>query len=224
MTVLVLFMNTTDTKLTKPLLRGHFHQAAFFFALGACAMMLAGTDTLNDFFILLVYSLSLTGLFAVSAIYHRPTWTPEKRMWMKRLDHAAIYVLIAGTGTALFYFSLPPETKLKLLILTWTVATFGIFQSLFWVTAPKWVSSILYLCAGYIVVPYFSEMHAGLGNTGIILIVVGGIFYTIGAVIYAVKKPNPWPLIFGYHEIFHLLVIFGAAFHFIAINRLLVKT
>ncbi len=214
-------MSTIDNKLTKPLLRGHFHQAAFFFALGACVMMLSNAHNLSTFLTLLIYSLSLTGLFAVSAVYHRPTWTPNIRMWMRRLDHAAIYVLIAGTGTPLFYLSLPPETGFKLLMLTWTIATFGIFQSLFWVNAPKWVSSIFYVCAGYIVVPYFSEMRASLGTSGITLILAGGFFYTAGAIIYALKKPDPWPKVFGYHEIFHLLVIVGAIFHFIAINSLI---
>lgn len=214
-------MDIIENKLTKPLLRGHFHQAAFFFAAGACVMMLAQIKTTSLFIALLIYSLSLTGLFGVSAVYHRPTWSPSKRMWMRRLDHAAIYVLIAGTGTPLFYLSLPPETGMKLLILTWTVASFGIFQSLFWVNAPKWVSSILYVIAGYIVVPYFPEMKSSLGTSGILLIIAGGVFYTIGAIIYAVKRPDPWPKFFGYHEIFHLVVIVGAVFHFISINRLI---
>ncbi|MBC7712274.1 MAG: hemolysin III family protein [Rhizobacter sp.] len=214
-------MSTVDTKLTKPYLRGHSHQAAFFLALGACLMMLSKTHSITTFISLLIYSLSLCGLFGISALYHRPTWSPSSRQWMKRLDHAAIYVLIAGTGTPLFYLALPLEAGVTLIMITWTVALFGILQSLFWVNAPKGVASILYVCAGYLVVPYIKELHAGLGTHGIELIFIGGFFYTIGAVIYAVKRPNPWPKTFGYHEIFHLLVIIGAAFHFIVINNLI---
>jgi hemolysin III len=214
-------MNTTHNKPPKPLLRGHSHQAAFFFALGACVMMLTKTNSLTTFISLFIYSFSLVALFGISAIYHRPMWTPEKRKWMKRMDHAAIYILIAGTGTPIFYLVLPLEAGITLLMLTWIVAAFGIFQSLFWVGAPKWVSSIFYILAGYLVVPYYKELHAGLGDHGIIMLILGGIFYTIGAVIYALRKPNPWPTTFGYHEIFHLLVIIGATFHFILINQLI---
>ncbi|MBC7429952.1 MAG: hemolysin III family protein [Bacteriovorax sp.] len=214
-------MSTADTKLVKPYLRGHSHQAAFFFALGACMMMISKTHSLTTLISLLIYSLSLCGLFGISALYHRPTWTSQKRQWMKRLDHAAIYVLIAGTGTPLFYLALPLESGVTLLMITWTVAVFGILQSLFWVNAPKWISSIFYVAAGYLVVPYFKELHAALGTHGIEMLLIGGFFYTVGAVIYAVKRPNPWPKTFGYHEIFHLLVIMGAAFHFIVINNLI---
>jgi hemolysin III len=214
-------MKTNELKLTKPTLRGHSHQAAFFFALGACTMMLSKTHSMTTFISLFIYSLSLIGLFGISALYHRPTWSPEKRKWMKRLDHTAIYVLIAGTGTPIIYLSLPLEMGVTLLMITWTVAIFGILQSLFWVTAPKWVSSIFYVAAGYLLVPYFKELHTALGDHGIEMMLIGGVFYTIGAIIYAIKKPNPWPATFGYHEIFHLLVIIGAAFHFIVINNLI---
>ena len=214
-------MNTSDTQLTKPYLRGHSHQAAFFFALGACVMMLFRTHSLTTFISLFIYSLSLCGLFGISALYHRPTWTPEKRQWMKRLDHAAIYVLIAGTGTPLFYLALNLESGITLLMITWTVALLGILQSLFWVNAPKWVSALFYVTAGCLVLPYYKELHQGIGTHGMDLIYIGGFFYVVGAVVYAAKKPNPWPKTFGYHEIFHLLVILGATFHFIVINNLI---
>jgi hemolysin III len=213
-------MENLEKKLLKPYLRGHFHQAGFFFFLGASLVLMAQAENIQTFFVLFVYSISLNALFATSALYHRPNWEPAARMWMKRLDHAAIYVLIAGTGTPLLSLSLKPESLTKVLTIIWIVAIFGILQSLFWVKAPKWVSSILYVIAGYIVVPYFKEMHSSLGDNGIALIISGGFFYTVGAVIYAVKKPNPYPKYFGYHEIFHLLVILGAAFHFVAVYKL----
>ncbi len=211
-------METTDNKIDKPLLRGHSHQAAFFFAFGVCVMLIAKTTDRTTFVAALIYSLSLISLFGISALYHRPNWKPKQRMWMRRLDHAAIYVLIAGTSTPICLLALAPETGVKLLQLVWGAALFGIFQSLVWVTGPKWVSSVLYIIAGCLVIPFMKELQAALSQTQIQLIISGGIAYMVGAVIYALKKPNPFPKVFGYHEIFHLLVIVGATLHFIAVS------
>ncbi len=206
---------------TKPLLRGHFHQAAFFFTFGACAMLLARAHDERNFLAALIYSLSLTGLFGISTLYHRPNWNPKQRMWMRRLDHAAIYISIAGTSTPICLLALPPAVGMKVLTLVWSAAGFGIFQSLFWITAPKWVSSILYVTVGLLVVPYLPEFRAALHIRDIVFIFLGGAFYIVGALVYAIKRPDPSPAIFGYHEIFHLLVIFGALFHFLAVAPLI---
>lgn len=141
-------------------------------------------------------------------------------MRMRRLDHAAIYILIAGTSTPICLFALSPEQGFKLLKLVWGAAIFGIFQSLFWVNGPKWVSSILYVIAGLLVIPFMSELKMVLSSIQIQLILSGGAFYIIGAVIYAIKRPNPYPKYFGYHEIFHLLVIAAAILHFLAVSPL----
>ena len=213
-------MNTHDQKSLKPLLRGHFHQAAFFFALGACAMLVARVHEQKSLIAALIYSLSLILLFGISSLYHRPNWQPNQRMWMRRLDHAAIYILIAGTSTPICLLALSPEQGFKLLKLVWGAAIFGIFQSLFWVNGPKWVSSILYVIAGLLVIPFMSELKMVLSSIQIQLILSGGAFYIIGAVIYAIKRPNPYPKYFGYHEIFHLLVIAAAILHFLAVSPL----
>lgn len=209
------------TTLSKPLLRGHFHQAAFFVALGACAMLVSQSRDSRNLMAALIYSFSLCGLFGISALYHRPTWKPVPRMWMRRLDHAAIYILIAGTSTPICLLALSPEIGTRLLQLVWGAATFGMFQSLFWVQAPKWVSSILYVVVGGIIFPYLAELKAVLSNNDIRLIYAGGVVYVAGAIVYALKRPNPKPQVFGYHEIFHLLVIAGAAFHFQVIAGLI---
>lgn len=214
-------MGTTKTTLSKPLLRGHFHQAAFFVALGACAMLVSQSSDSRNLMAALIYSFSLCGLFGISALYHRPTWKPVPRMWMRRLDHAAIYILIAGTSTPICLLALSPEIGTRLLQLVWGAATFGMFQSLFWVQAPKWVSSILYVVVGGIIFPYLAELKAVLSNNDIRLIYAGGVVYVAGAIIYALKRPNPAPQVFGYHEIFHLLVIAGAFFHFQVIAGLI---
>ena len=214
-------MNTHDQKLLKPLLRGHFHQAAFFFALGACAMLVYRVEEKKSLIAALTYSFSLITLFGISTLYHRPTWQPKQRMWMRRLDHSAIYILIAGTSTPICLLALAPETGIKLLQLVWGAAIFGIFQSLIWVNGPKWVSSILYVITGLLVLPFLSELRMVLTTSQIQLIFVGGALYIIGALIYALKRPNPFPKHFGYHEIFHLLVVLAAILHFLAVSPLI---
>ncbi len=167
-----------------------------------------------------VYSLSLVGLFGCSALYHRPTWSSKYRDWMKRIDHAAIFVLIAGTGTPVSLLAVGGETGNKLLGLFWITALVGILQSLFWVKAPKWVSATIYVAVGWVGLPFMDDLRRGLGPTGIMLLVTGGVIYSLGAVIYAMKRPNWFPKFFGYHELFHVLVIIAAGFHFLCIQRL----
>jgi hemolysin III len=209
-------------KLQKPLLRGHFHQSAFFIALGACAMLVSKSHNTLELIATLVYAFSLTGLLGISTLYHRPNWSPERRKWMRRLDHSAIYILIAGTSTPICLLLLPAPTGMKMLELVWGAALFGILQSLFWVEAPKWISSLLYIIVGCLVIPFLSELRLVLSTTDLIFLFSGGFVYILGAIIYALKKPNPFPKYFGHHEIFHLLVIAGAFFHFLVINRLVV--
>jgi hemolysin III len=214
-------MMTTKKVLVKPLLRGHFHQAAFFFALGACSMLFFNIHGARAIVATVIYSLSLVGLFGISALYHRPTWNPHQRVWMKRMDHAAIYVLIAGTTTPICLLALSKIAGVKLLWILWSAAIFGILQSLFWVTAPKWFSALLYIAVGCLIVPYLPEFKEALAANNVLLIIAGGIVYIVGAIIYALKKPNPSPRFFGYHEIFHLLVIIGATLHFLVIAKLI---
>jgi len=203
----------------KPLLRGHFHQAAFFFAMGACSLLLVDGGV-GRIFPLLIYSISLCGLLGVSALYHRKHWQVRGRAWMRRLDHAFIFILIAGTATPICLWALPPAEGPFILVVLWAATAVGVLQSLFWGKAPKWVAAILYVGVGWIVVPYFSDFQRALSTTQVGLLLGGGIIYTVGAVVYALKKPNPWPPIFGYHEIFHLLVIVAATFHFVVIYGL----
>lgn len=205
----------------KPLLRGHLHQSAFFIALGASAVLLLNTKSINQFLTMLIYIISLISLFGISALYHRPNWAPHYRIWWKRLDHAAIYFLIAGTGTPIFKLGLSESSAMKMLLITWIIALFGILQSLFWVKAPKWVSAILYIIAGWIIVPFWAELKNALSFSQLFFLILGGFFYTTGAIFYALKRPNLIPKIFGYHELFHLFVNLGAMFHFIVIWKLL---
>jgi hemolysin III len=208
-------------KIVKPLLRGHFHQGAFFFAMGASSMLIANSHGMRQVIAMVIYSISIVALFGISSLYHRPNWSPGPRTWMKRLDHAAIFVMIAGTATPLCLLAMSEESGQKLLIIIWAAALLGIVQSLFWVKAPKLLSAILYIVMGWLAVPYLPEIQNTLGTASIVLLLVGGVIYTAGALVYAFKKPNPWPTVFGYHEIFHIMVIIAAVFHFIVIAGLM---
>jgi hemolysin III len=205
---------------TKPLLRGHFHQAAFFIAIGACSMLIAKASRQETLIGSLVFSLSLMFLLGVSSLYHRINWGAEARTLMKKLDHVAIYVLIAGTFTPVAMLALPEEKGTTLLYLIWAAASVGVIQSLFFIHAPKWVSAILYVLVGYLILPYLPELSQSIGSLNVGLIVLGGLFYTIGACAYAFKRPNFSPAVFGYHEVFHILVVLGAVTHFLLVYRL----
>lgn len=162
-----------------------------------------------------VYSLSMTVLFTVSALYHRPNWSPEKRMMMRRVDHAAIYGLISGTYTPLCML-LDEATGSKLLRLVWSGAVAGMIHSMFsrGTLGSKGLSVAIYITLGWIVVPYSRDFAQVLPLTSIFLLWGGGIFYSVGALMYACHWPDPSPTIFGYHEVFHCAVIVAAAFHF----------
>ncbi len=204
----------------KPLLRGHFHQEAFFIAVGACAMLIAKAEGKIPTIATIIYSLSLMFLLGVSSLYHRITWQPDPRKFMKKLDHCAIYILIAGTFTPICLLALGETSGKYLLITIWAVAVLGVLQSLFYVTAPKWLSAILYIIAGYLILPFVGELKTSIGVGNLVLLICGGLSYTAGAICYAMKKPNFWPEIFGYHEVFHIWVVIGALFHFLLVYNL----
>lgn len=201
----------------KPFLRGHFHQAAFFMALGACLLLLFKSQ---HFLPTLIYCISLVGLFGTSALYHRINWSPNARMIMRRLDHASIFLLIAGTMTPICLRTLPESDGRMLLLAAWITAGLGIILSILFTKKPKWLNALLCFSAGAILLPYFSQMTETLSTLQISLLISGGIVYVVGAVIYAIKRPNFSPRVFGYHEVFHILVVVAAAEHFAVIHSI----
>lgn len=205
----------------KPRLRGYFHQEAFYTALGACALLIARSSNQRARTASIIYSGGLLFLFGMSAIYHRPHWEPRARAILKRFDHSAIFILIAGTFTPICLLSLPERSGHQLLLIIWLAAFVGILQSVLWAKAPKWLTSFLYVVMGWFALPYLDELRESLGRKNLSLIVAGGIVYTIGAVFYAMKKPKLSPSVFGYHEAFHLLTIIAAILHFIVIQQLI---
>jgi hemolysin III len=200
---------------TKPLLRGHFHQAAFFVTLGACIMLIFKSKNVWP---VVIYSAGVLTLFGVSALYHRPTWNPQQRLVWRRLDHAAIYLMIAGSFTPVCMIAMTDGTRPLLIV--WMAAVLGIIQSVFWINAPKWLASILYVTMGLLILPYLQQLADSLGPDKLALLISGGVVYVLGAVAYATKWPKLWPTVFGYHEVFHLLVIVAAVLHFIMIEGL----
>ncbi len=196
----------------KPKLRGVLHQWAFFVSLVAGAVLVliapAGEATLAT----AIYAFTIAGLFGVSAVYHRVNWvSATARRWMRRLDHSMIFLLIAGTYTPFALLVLDGPLATAILIAVWGGALAGIVLNLVWIDAPKWVTAIVYLALGWVAVIAFPSMFEDLGVTPTILVAVGGLLYTAGAIVYASRKPDPAPAVFGYHEIFHALVIAAAA-------------
>lgn len=205
----------------KPLLRGHFHQAMFFITLGACGMLISLSENTIEMISTIIYSIAALTMFGISALYHRVTWTPEQRQKMKRLDHAGIYIMIAGCFTPMCLLVLPEDSGMKLLLIIWIIAAVGILQSVFFVNLPKMISSILYLIMGYMIVPYLSDLIPKLGTFNISMLMGGGVAYTIGAIAYGLKRPSFKPAVFGYHEFFHIMVCIGAFLHFILIYSII---
>ncbi len=201
----------------KPRLRGVSHEYAFFVSLilGALLIVLAkGADARAS---VAIYAASLSALFGVSALYHRVNWKPSARRWMRRLDHTMIFFLIAGTLTPFAVLVMEPPLSTALLIAVWGGALAGTIVELAWTDSPKWISASVYVAVGLIGAVGFPAIIAEAGLAAGILIAAGGVLYVTGAVVYAVGRPDPSPTVFGYHEIFHALVIAAAAAHFAAV-------
>jgi len=197
----------------KPILRGVSHEIAAAAALFGWLVLAAVAPSARALAAAHVYGASLFTLFLVSALYHRPNWPPRARLVMRRIDHSAIFILIAGTYTP-FCLLLPPASGLPLLAIAWGGAALGVAQAILWVRAPRPLVAALYVALGWVVVPVMPAFRAALGTGALVLLGLGGAAYTIGAVVYATRRPDPFPRVFGYHEVFHALVVAAAACHF----------
>jgi hemolysin III len=202
----------------KPRLRGVFHQYAFFVSLGSGTLLVLLAATTRASVAVAVYAASVSALFGVSALYHRVTWTGPARRRMRRLDHAMIFLLIAGTYTPVGLLVLKGTLAGVVLVVVWGGALAGIVLELAWARAPRWLGGAVYLALGWVAIVAMPQLFARLGVTGGLLILAGGLVYSAGAAVYARRRPDPVPAVFGYHEVFHLLVIAGVAAHFLAIS------
>jgi hemolysin III len=202
----------------KPRLRGVSHEYAFFVSLVLGIGLIVLAKGAEARLAVTIYALSLSALFGVSALYHVHQWErPSARQWMRRLDHTMIFFLIAGTVTPFALLVMEPPLSTALLIAVWAGAIAGTIVELAWVNHPKWISAIVYIAVGLIGAIGFPAIVVEAGVVAGILIACGGALYATGAIIYATERPNPRPAVFGYHEIFHVLVIAAAAVHFAAI-------
>lgn len=198
----------------KPLARGYIHLIAFFFTLCACTVLIIYSKGNYALFASVIYSVSLIGQYGVSALYHTRMWSRQKYLLLRRIDHGAIFAFIAGSATPICLLRLKNGSGLQLLFILWLVALIGVFVTTIWPHVPKWARSLLYVAMGWIGVLYFPEIKSSLDTTSIQLLILGGATYTLGAMIYAFKWPDPFPSVFGYHEVFHVLVVLGSTFHF----------
>jgi len=201
-------------------LRGVSHQLAFLCAAGAGAVLVAMSPTAHAALATAIYAASLVAMFGVSATYHRLARSPRARAFWKRADHATIFLFIAGTYTPICLLAVGGAAGARLLALVWIGAAAGALQAILWPHAPRALSAALYVALGWVLLAYWNRVAATLGAAPQILVVVGGALYTAGAVVYALRRPDPSPRVFGYHEVFHVLVIAASVCHFAAVIAL----
>ncbi len=156
-------------------------------------------------------------MFGASALYHRVMWKPRIRPWIRRIDHAMIFALIAGTYTPFGLIVLRGNWRISILAVVWSGAAVAILVKLFWASAPKWLVATIAVALGWVGIIVFPQILDRVGAAGAILLLVGGLAYTVGALVYAFKRPDPAPTVFGYHEIFHALVIAAVACQYVAV-------
>ena len=210
-------MERTDLPIPKPLMRGWLHLAMTPIAFLAGIVLIVLAPTLSGRIGGAVWLLAAVELFGVSALYHRGNWGPRTQLMLRRLDHANIFVFIAASYTPLALALLNPQGAAILLWIIWLTALAGGFFNLVWITSPRWLHTLLYLVMCWAALGWIGEFWVNASLPVFLLIALGGLVYSGGAVVYALKRPDPSPRYFGYHEIFHACTIVAAICHFVAI-------
>ena len=201
----------------KPRLRGWVHAGVAPFVLAASIVLVAISPPLAPRIANAVFGLSAVLLFGTSAVYHRGSWSPRVAAVLRRLDHTNIFLIIAGTYTPLAVILLPESTARTLLVIVWSGALVGLLMRVLWLGAPRWLYVPIYLALGWVAVAYLGPLWTAGGAAVVWLILAGGLAYTAGAIIYGLKRPNPSPVWFGFHEIFHVLTVVGYTCHLVAV-------
>jgi hemolysin III len=201
----------------KPKLRGWLHAGTFPLSVAAGIVLVALSGGTAETLANASFAISAALLFGTSALYHRGTWSPNVERQLKRFDHSNIFLIIAGTYTPFAVILLGDHGGDTLLWIVWAAALGGIAFRILWVGAPRWLYTPIYLALGWVSVFYIGDIYRTGGAAVVTLIAVGGLLYSVGAVVYARKRPDPYPTVFGYHEIFHVLVVAAAALHFAVI-------
>jgi hemolysin III len=202
-----------------PRLRGIFHQYAFFASLAAGTALVVLADGYVERFAVWVYAAALASMFGASALYHRVRWrSAAARLRARRLDHAMIFVFIAGTYTPFTLLAFDGAVRVVLLAAVWAGATLGLARELVWIEGPRWLSAVAYLAVGWVGLIAVPQLFPALGIAAAVLVIVGAGLYSLGALSYATTWPNPFPSTLGFHEIFHLLVVAAAVTQFVALS------
>jgi hemolysin III len=208
--------------LERPRLRGVLHQAGFVVALLVGAVFLGTVDG-RRLAAAAAFATSASFMLGASALYHRVTWGPRAREWMRRLDHAGIYLLIAGTYTPVGLLSLHGALQRVVLAVVWSGAGAAILVKLCWVRSPKWLSALFGIALGWVGVAVLPQLARSAGLAAVTLLAAGGLAYTVGAIVYARRKPDFAPSVFGYHELFHALTLVALTCQYVAIAFFVVR-
>ena len=202
----------------RPRLRGVLHQWAFVLALPLGVALVASADSGRARVAAAVFAASVVLMFGASALYHRVTWTPERRLWARRVDHAGIYGLIAGTYTPFGLLVLEGAWQVAVLAVVWSGTAAAFILKLLWPSGPKWISAVIALGLGWVGVVAFPELVGEAGLAAPLLALAGGVCYTLGALVYVARRPSPFPSDFGYHEVFHAFVVAAVALQYAAVT------
>jgi hemolysin III len=209
-------MTLAPTARVKPRLRGVFHELGFYLALALALPLVLTAEPGKARVAAIVFSTCLMGCFGASALYHRPTWTPRVRSWLARLDHAGVYLLIAGTYTPFGLLVLSRDWAIPVLAIVWTGVAIAIALKVCWPAVPKRVSAAIGIALGWVGIAAITQLLK-LPDPALALVFAGGLAYTLGAVAYARRRPDPVPHVFGYHEVFHALTLVAAGCDYAAI-------
>lgn len=202
----------------KPRLRGWLHAVMLPAAIVGGSALFVSADSTEERISVALFALAAALLFGTSALLHRGTWTPGVEGVLRRMDHSNIYLIIAATYTPFAVLAMPDERGRVLLFIVWIGALIGVAFRVLWVGAPRWLYTPVYVALGWVAVFYLSDLVRGAGVVAVILIALGGVLYSAGAVVYGTRRPNPSPEWFGFHEVFHVLTVAAFVAHYLAVT------